>query len=105
MDEKKYKARIVLGGETIYETEVLAFSKEQAMEFAYEAFEQESYASVESHDESTDDEWECQHCHKNFPATDEFGRVESDLGFLCHKCIKELSAKGAKLTWVDEEEL
>ena len=51
-----------------------------------------------------DDEWECQHCHKHFPATDEFGRVESDLGFLCHKCIKELSAKGAKLTWVDEEE-
>lgn len=98
MDEKKYKARIVLGGETIYETEVLAFSKEQAMEFAYEAFEQESYASVESHDE-----WECQHCHKYFPATDEFGRVESDLGFLCHKCIKELTADGIELRWEDEQ--
>lgn len=48
-----------------------------------------------------DDEWECQCCHKHFPATYNFGMVESDLGFLCYKCIRELAAKGVKLIWED----
>ena len=47
------------------------------------------------------EEWECQHCHKHFPATDEGGRVETDLGFLCNNCIKELS-KDSELHFEDE---
>ena len=59
------------------------------------------YKKVENLKEDGE-EWECQHCHKHFPATDEGGRVETDMGFLCHGCIKDLEGKGEKLHFEDE---
>ena len=43
----KYNVKIKLNKETVYEVEVEACNENQAMEFAYELFEMNSYAEVE----------------------------------------------------------
>ena len=43
----KYTVRIKTNGKTIYEVEVEACDENQALEFAYDMFEHDSYAEVE----------------------------------------------------------
>lgn len=44
--ERIYKVDIKIGGKTIYQVEVLARSEDQAMEFAYDMLEHDSYAEA-----------------------------------------------------------
>lgn len=89
--------------ETLYRNEILSRRVINESQLKDGPLPDGEYAVIERHNEPTDEEWECQYCHKHFPATDDFGRVESDLGFLCHKCIEELTADGNELRWEDEQ--
>jgi hypothetical protein len=47
--------------------------------------------------------WQCNKCGNYLPATDKFGRVESDAGWLCHDCIKKLTDEDVPLTFEDDK--
>lgn len=47
--------------------------------------------------------WGCNKCGNFLPATDKYGRVESDMGWLCHNCIKKLTDEDIPLVFEDDK--
>jgi hypothetical protein len=50
MKEKKYKVHIIINGNIVFTANVIAFSEDQAREFAYEQFEMVSSARIDGVD-------------------------------------------------------
>lgn len=45
----------------------------------------------------------CQWCGEEIPPTEDGGRREVDLGWLCHQCIQAIESRGEHLEFQDKE--
>lgn len=54
---------------------------------------------------SGDDEYVavCQWCGEITEFTDDGGRTEKDIGWMCNKCIQAVKSRGEELEFMDEE--